>query len=228
MKTFTRSAAPLALVAALTLTGCSQGEDATFDQDAQGQEQEQQAQGEQTQDQPAGGSTAGAGTDTTESEDTTDSGDVTADSAAAAGVDPAELGEPIATVTRPAEVEGDPDATMEVSLYSLERDGQALIGIFSFTVSSDATNAEPKWLYRYLRDTSWNPHLIDTVNLTRHDVLSAGGAKLASTDSQGSTYFRPGQTLYAYAAFAPPPADVTTMTVQLVDGTVPVQGVPVR
>lgn len=217
MKLSTRSAAPLVLAAALALTGCSQGADATFDQGAQGQ----QAQGEQAQGQPASSSTTETGTDTT------GSADITQDSATAAGVDPAELGEPIATVTRPATVPNDPDATVEVSLYSLEREGQALIGIFSFTVTSDAPNVEPAWLYDYLDGNSWDPHLIDTVNLNKHDVLSDGVGRTASTDSQRFDLL-PGQTVYAYAAFATPPADITTMTVQLVDGTPAVPGVPVQ
>lgn len=223
-----RPLVPLTLAATLTLalslSACSQDDPAEFEdtttqavvEDTAAQED---AAAEDTTDTTDTGDTGG--------DDAAETDDVTQASAAAAGVDPAELGEPLATVTRPARVAGDPDATMDVSLYSLERDGKALVGIFSFTVHSDSTTAEPEWLYDYLSSQSWRPHLIDTTNLTRHDVLGGSG-RYAVSDSQGSTYFLPGQTVYGYAAFASPPAEVTTMTVQLIDGTPAIQDVPVQ
>ncbi|GAA5167760.1 hypothetical protein [Ornithinimicrobium tianjinense] len=212
MKTFTRSAAPMVLAAALALTGCSQGQDDTAGQDAQGQQppatQAEQAPVAQSQ-QPADASA------TVE--------DVTADSAAAAGVDLTAV-DPLATATVPAVVEGDADATMEVALLGLRRDGKVLVGTYSFTVTSDAPNPEPRWIYHYLGDQGWDPYLVDTVNLTRHDVLGNGSAQ---TDYQGPK-FLPGQTLYAYAMFAAPAEDVTEMSVSLVDSAPAVTGVPIQ
>lgn len=201
---------PVALAAALVLSAC-QGETAQFEDGTQ----ESPVAAQPAQD-PAGG------TDDAPEEATDDAGeeatdDVTARSAAAAGVDPATVGPAVATGTVPVKVSGDPDATMDVSIHSLTREGKTVVGIFSFTVSSKATDAEPEWLYDYLGSQSWRPHLIDTVNLTRHDVLREG-TTVAMTDSQGSNYFRPGQTVYGYAAFAAPPEDVDSMLVSLVEG----------
>lgn len=208
-----RPLAPLALsvALALSLAACSQDAPAQFEDTA-------------TQ-QMSSPSTEAAGATPTGS-DAEDTDDVTAQSAVAAGVDLASVGDPIATVSVPAQVEGDPEATMDISLYSLTRDGETVIGIYSFTVRSETGADDAEWIYDYLGKQGWVPHLIDTQNLTRHDVLRQG-ATLAMTDYQG-VQFRPGQTLFAYAAFAAPPADVTTMTVSLVDGAAAVPEVPVR
>lgn len=187
MKKSISRTAVVAVAAALALSACTGEERATFDQGAT-PTQSSQAQ----------------------------SDDTSAASAAAAGVDLTELGTPIATATVPAVVEGDPEATMVVSLYSLKRDGKTLTGTFSFLVDSDSASATPKWLYDYLGNMSWEPYLVDTTNLARHDVL--GDFKgWAMTDSQGAK-FRPGQTYYAYASFAVPAPEITTMTVNLVEG----------
>lgn len=47
------------------------------------------------------------------------------------------------------------------------------------------------------------------------------------TDYQGAK-FRPGQTFYAYASFAAPPTDVTSITVSLTDGAPAAAQVPIR
>lgn len=216
---------PLALAAALTLSACSDGESATFEQSA-------------TQADDTAPETEAAGSDTAGSADTADAAgatsgaggdaedDVTEQSAAAAGVDPAQLGEPIATVTVPAVVEDDPEASMDVHLYSLRRDGETVVALFSFTVSSEDGSDDARWIYHYLGDTSWRPFLVDTTNLTRHDVLGSSGTR-AMTDYQG-VKFRPGQTLYAFAAFAAPPEGVDTVTVNIDAGAPAVAEVPIQ
>lgn len=225
MKTSRRRAfVPLALAAALALSACSGEEPAQFEETAQGasaagaDETTDKAEADDAADDrpsaddagvAATGEAPGSGDEASQETD-----DVSGQSAAAAGIDPQTLGDPIATVTIPAVVEGDPDATMEVSLYSLVRDGNTVVGTYSFRVDSD--EERERWIYHYLGGASWRPFLVDTVNLNRHDVLGEG-AHLAATDGQGAQ-FRPGTTFYAYASFAAPPPDVTTMTAYLVDG----------
>lgn len=144
--------------------------------------------------------------------------------AAAAGVDLTDLGEPIATAEVQADVEGDDDATMTVSLYGLERQGETLVGTYSFLVHSDSR--EERWIYDYLGNQRWEPYLVDTQNLNRHGVLGKYPEE-AMTDSQGPK-FRPGQNFYAYAAFAAPAEDVGTMDVLMVGGAPLVTAVPIR
>lgn len=219
----------LTLALALSLSACSQDEPAAFEETA--------TQAVDTSAEPAADESSLDDSTETEPENiesAVDEGDNTADatddvteqSASAAGIDPSTLGEPVATVTVPANVQGDNDATMDVSLYSLTRDGETVVGVFSFHVNSENGDDEARWIYHYLGSQSWNPHLIDTTNLHRHDVLMQSGVR-AATDHQG-VKFRPGQTLFAYAAFAAPPADIDTVTVSLVDGGAAVQEVPVQ
>lgn len=153
-----------------------------------------------------------------EAEEADDEASVEADSAAAAGVDLTEVPDPLVSATVPATVEGDPDATLQVNLHSLVRDGDVVVGTFSFVVASEASGTDRNWLYDYLDGHIWQPHFIDTVNLTRHDVpAEATGVNASVTDSQSFT-FLPGQTVYGYALFASPPEDVTTVMLSMVDG----------
>lgn len=224
--TLRRSLVPLTLAAALALSACSEGETASFETTSAQSAADAEPAQDGADDETGDGEAAAQDTATDDTADDAEETDVTAQSAAAAGVDPATVGPALATGTVPVEVDGDPEATMDVSIHSLTREGSTLIGIFSFTVSSTATDAEPEWLYDYLGQQSWRPHLIDTVNLTRHDVLVEAGA-WAKTDSQGSNFFRPGQTVYGYAAFAAPPEDVDTMLVNLIEGA-PAAEVPLQ
>lgn len=205
-------AAALALSAFLALSACSGDEPATF---------EPPTQNAGTQQDTAGEATAqGAGADDSQ-------GSASQESAAAAGINLNDLGAPIATATVPAVVQSDADASVEVSLYSLKREGDVLIGTYSFTVTAKGIQ-EPQWLYHYLGGQTWRPYLIDTVNLTRHDVLAGDqGITKAMTDSQGIK-FLPGQAFYAYAAFAVPPEDVSTVTVQLIDGAPTATGIEIQ
>ena len=63
------------------------------------------------------------------------------------------------------------------------------------------------------------------MNLNKHGVL--GGINGAVTNHQGGR-FMPGETFYAYASFAAPPADVTTMDVMMVEGAPLATGVEIR
>lgn len=145
--------------------------------------------------------------------------------AAAAGVDLTSVGDPVATAEIPGNVEGNPEATMTVQLFGLEKQGETVVATFGFTVNSDTGSQDERQLYHFLGNAGWHPYAIDTVNLNKHGVL--GGAKVGQTDYQ-SMRFKPGQTFYAYASFAAPPADVTTMDVMMVDGAPMATGVEIR
>lgn len=147
---------------------------------------------------------------------------VESESAQAAGVDLTNLPAPIARGSVPATVEGDPDATVEIALHSLKRSGKVVTGTFSFQVKSKTTDRDS--LFRFLGSTTWWPYLVDTTNLRKHGVLSGGGAR-ASTDEL--VRFAPGQTVYAYAMFAAPPDDITTVDVQLFSGLPTATGIPI-
>lgn len=218
---------PLALATALTLSACSDGETATFEPTGQeaAAEQETPAEAQAAQETQAGTQTQDSATvdSTADQEDGTaeETDDTTQQSAAAAGINLLDLGDPIGTVTIPATVEGDDEATMDVSLYGLRRDGNTVVATYSFHVNSDGGSTDPRWIWHYLGQNAWGPFLVDADNLKRHDVLGSGLTR-TMTASQG-TKFRPGTTFYAYASFAAPPENVTTMTVHLVDGA---PGVP--
>lgn len=245
--TLRRPLVPLALAAALALSACGGGETATFD-DTQEQQQVAEPADEAQEAVPdegqeaapdEGAETAGAqgaaeepgddaaGTAGDQAGTRADNQDaVTEQSAAAAGVNLAEVGEPIGTATIPAAVDGDDEATMDVALHGLRREGNTLVGIFSFRVNSEFDGRRS--LFSYLGGNYWNPFLVDPVNLTRHDVLRADGrASLAMTSDTG-TSFAPGTTLYGFATFAAPPEDVTSMTVHLVDGAPAIPEVEIR
>lgn len=148
-------------------------------------------------------------------------------SAEAAGIDPNNVPDPIATGEVPAAVEGDPDATMTVEFYGLYRDGKTVVGQFAFTVNSESSQ-DPAWLYHYLGDSTWTPFLVDSQNLKKHNVLrDTTGVIRPQTDSQGAK-FLPGQKFYAFAVFAAPPEDVTTVNVAPVDGMAIVQDVEIQ
>lgn len=150
---------------------------------------------------------------------------VASESARLAGIDLTALPEPVATGRVPARVHDDPDATMEVALHALRRTGKVLVATFSFRVVSAGSGEGSATLYGYLGEL-WSPHLVDSVNLRRHRVLSNRNVP-AQTQPVHSQRFRPGQTFYAYAMFAAPPEGVTTMDVQLLTGLPTAVGVPI-
>ena len=153
---------------------------------------------------------------------TTAPSSVEASSAAQAGVDLTNLPAPIASATIAAHVSGDPNAKLTINLHQLRRTGKVVTATFSFQVTSTVTEADS--LFDYLNRQSWWPYLVDTQNLKRHDVVTGGGAR-AKTDDL--TSFAPGQTLYAYAMFAAPPQDVTTVDVQMLGGAPTATNVPI-
>lgn len=152
-------------------------------------------------------------------------GSVESESAQRAGVDLTALPAPLASGRTPARVSDDANATLEVVLYSLRRTGKTVTGTFSFRVITTNPSTGGGTLMGYL-GTMWNPYLVDTTNLKRHGVVSSASTPAMTASGASGQRFRPGQTLYAYATFAAPPADVTTMDVQLLDGIPTAVGVP--
>lgn len=147
--------------------------------------------------------------------------------AEAVNIDPDNLPPSLGSVVVPAVVEGDPEATMKVDLLGLERQDQVVIATYSFVVTSSSSTKD-EWLYDYLGNSPWRPTLVDTKNLKLHAVLRpTGGGPEVMTEYQGSK-FAPGQTYFAFAAFAAPPADVTTMTVNAVEGGAAFTDVPLQ
>ena len=157
-------------------------------------------------------------------DDSAGSGD-DAGSAKAAGLDPSNLPEPVASEKIPANVEGDPDATLTVDLLGLYRQGKTVTGQFSFTLNAK-DGAETDDLYSYLGEQGWTPYFVDTANLQKHSVLSDSTSD-AQTEIIGPD-FSAGQTFYAYAVFAAPPDDVKEVDVAVVDGMSAIQGVKIQ
>ena len=195
------SAAAAAL--ALTLTACTSGDDAEDPNPESTETQEaDQESGE------AAGSTEDTG------------------SAEAAGLDPNDLPDPVASQEIPATVEGDDTATMTVELFPLKRQGETVVAQFAFTVNSDKADEDDDGddLYGYLGG-SWTPFLVDSQNLRKHNVLDKFPQR-AQTNIQQTT-FKPGQSHYAFAVFAAPPPDVDEVEVSVVDGMNLVTGVTI-
>ncbi|WP_432789868.1 hypothetical protein QYM46_16690 [Brevibacterium sp. K11IcPPYGO002] len=195
------SAAAAAL--ALTMTACTSGDDAE-DPNPEGAETQETGQ----ESGEAAGSTEESG------------------SAEAAGLDPNDLPDPVASREIPATVEGDDTATMTVELFPLKRQGETVVAQFAFTVNSDKTDEDDDGddLYGYLGG-NWTPFLVDSQNLRKHNVLDKFPQR-AQTNIQQTT-FKPGQTHYAFAVFAAPPPDVNEVEVSVVDGMNLVTGVTI-
>ena len=189
-----------ALVAVGMLTGCSGtgdegGGEATSSTSTSAEESE--GASEETEGSPEG------------SEEELD------EAAEEAGVDPDNPPEPVDRVTVRApgpDGEGDTEATID--LYPLKRDGDLLILTMGFTPSE----GEAKNYYRWMSNTTWRPQIIDTTNLTVHDVVKAPSPVV--TPSTG-VKVAGGQTLHMFAVFAAPPEDVETVTVNAVETAAP-------
>ena len=66
--------------------------------------------------------------------------------------------------------------------------------------------------------TRWAPQIIDTTNLTVHDVVDSESGSVSTGTGPLGTKVGGGQTLHLYAVFAAPPQDVATVTVKPADG----------
>lgn len=193
------------VLAALVLTSCSGGEDA-----------------------PDAATSASASSEPTASSAGSGAAAPSAvpSSAETSGIDPQNPPEAIASATIPAVApqQTDPGASLRVDLLSLRRSGELVVATFAFTPTS--TDDSDGWLYDWLGNQGWEPYLVDTENLRRHDVVRGEGGAVFASAYQGSK-FASGQTWYAYAGFAAPPEGVTTMDVAAVDGAPVFTAVPV-
>lgn len=198
-----------ALTAATVLTACAGGSD-------------DDPTGEATSSS-ASSSASGTGQQT---ESSGSDGDSELDEAAAeAGVDPTDPPEPIASVTMPGAGGGANNTPTEITLdlLSLRRDGDLLVLNLGFTPKEGKPTSYYGWT-----TTSWSPRIIDTTNLTVHEVVSSGEESLKTDTSPIGTRVGGGQTLHLYAVFAAPPEDVSTVTVKPADGAPAFTGVTIQ
>lgn len=201
--------------AGLTLAGCSGSDDQPAESPATGVADESTT----TNDEGAADeATEGSSGDPTEQR---------ADGSAEAGVDPANPPEPIATVEMPARGGGNTEATVKVDLLDLRREDKLLVMTVGFTPEQEEGEGEPQNLFQWLGSKSWSPQVVDSTNLTIHDVVAAegsvGGQGEVKTAVVGNR-FAPGQTQYGVAVFAAPPAGAT-LSIKVTDGAPPINGV---
>lgn len=199
-------AAALTVAAALAVSACSGGEPAPPDGPTTAVEQ-----GATPEGTPAADETSAA-SDPEESK-----------SAAEAGIDPATIGDPYATFEIGAGGLNDPDATLQIGVYPLQRDGKVVTLVARVTL--DAPPEESAGLRVLFGGDAVRPVLVDTTNLRSHSVANAGSKQL-TTDTL-ITRMSGGQTRYWHAVYAAPPEDITTMTV-LFDGVPAITEVPIQ
>lgn len=154
--------------------------------------------------------------------------DEVAEAARVAGVDPANPPKPIASTTVPAAGDGKEvkATTMRVDLISLRRQDRLLVLTVAFTPEGEGGKAATYYTWMGSGAT-YSPHLVDATNLKKHEVVVAKGYTMTDTGPL-AVKFAPGQTFYAYAVFAAPPEDVTTMTVHTADGAAPFTDVKIQ
>lgn len=204
--------AALALAAALTVTACSSDDAETAPPPTEQTTQDDTTDGDGVADDTAAESDNGAEDSTDEPDDpaTAETDDpAEAESAAEAGVDPVELGDPVATFEVGAHDIADPDAAMVAEVYPLQREGDVVTLVMRWTLRAEPTE---RGVFRGLLGEASGlgaVTLVDPVNLRQHSVVEAGGSRLMS----GSlTFYQGGQSRYWSAVFAAPPEDVTAMT----------------
>ena len=145
---------------------------------------------------------------------------------ASGGQNKANYPAPIFTTERPVEVKEDPNATLTVNLHQLKREGDTVTAYVSFTLNSTAKEAKD---FFFLNGSLiWKPFLIDNVNLKKHTPLSTTNSQHYAMTPMEDVDLMPGQTTYAFATFAAPPADVKQMDVSLMDGTEVAKGVEIK
>ena len=120
---------------------------------------------------------------------------------------------PIFTTEAPVVVKGDPNATVTASLHGLKREGETVTALYSFKLN---TTVKEEQDFFYLNGSHrWTPFVIDTKNLRKHTPLATENNQERAMTELIDVDIMPGQTAYAFATFAAPPADVKTMDVML-------------
>ena len=133
---------------------------------------------------------------------------------------------PIFTTEAPVVVKGDPNATVTASLHGLKREGETVTALYSFKLNT--TVKEEQSFFRLLDSHMWRPFIIDTKNLRKHKPLSDEYENNSAMTQLHDVDIMPGQTAYAFATFAAPPADVKTMDVMLLPTGEVAKGVEIK
>ncbi|MCT1789161.1 hypothetical protein [Dermabacter hominis] len=133
---------------------------------------------------------------------------------------------PIFTTEAPVVVKGDPNATVTASLHGLKREGETVTALYSFKLNT--TVKEEQSFFRLLGSHMWRPFIIDTKNLRKHKPLSDEYENNSAMTQLQDVDIMPGQTAYAFATFAAPPADVKTMDVMLLPTGEVAKGVEIK
>ncbi|MGX6403184.1 hypothetical protein [Dermabacter hominis] len=133
---------------------------------------------------------------------------------------------PIFTTEAPVVVKGDPNATVTASLHGLKREGETVTALYSFKLNT--TVKEEQSFFRLLGSHMWRPFLTDTKNLRKHNPLATENGSETAMTQLHDVDIMPGQTAYAFATFAAPPADVKTMDVMLLPTGEVAKGVEIK
>ena len=87
---------------------------------------------------------------------------------------------------------------------------------------------EEQSFFRLLGSHMWRPFLTDTKNLRKHNPLATENGSETAMTQLHDVDIMPGQTAYAFATFAAPPADVKTMDVMLLPTGEVAKGVGIK
>jgi hypothetical protein len=201
-----RALLALAPLTALSLTACSGGGDAEFEEDGGAGNGAADADGGSGSD--AGGQEPSAASDGGGEEQAAD-GDVTASS-----VDPAEAIATLDYALPTDEIEG----TMTVGLHHLRRRGETLELLLTFTPEFSGSEAYTLWQLHGENHAMVGPALFDRENLTRYDILTTNGGWSAAerwSSEQAEHELASGASQSYWATFAAPVDDVDVLDVGL-------------
>lgn len=201
----------LTLAALLTLTACSgEADSAEFTDSAQGASQDTSGTDAAAQS-PSGGSTVepsatgdGAGGESGAGE-------------RSASVVPADAAE---TITYDIPSEGI-DGTVTVGLHHLERRGQTLELLLTYTPEFSGNETQTLFDLHAGDHSLVAPALFDRENLKRYDILRVGGAWDTGAHwatSQGKVELASGETQPYWATFAAPEDEIDTLNVAVPAG----------
>lgn len=161
---------------------------------------------------------AGSADASGEQQDAVDSG------AVSAGIDPMKPPKPVTSFTAPASFNKDPEATTRFDIYSIKRQGK--LAILTLSVTPTFSTVDPASLFSLMGNQSFHPTLVDPVNLREYEVVTSGSGSLSTNDI--STKTPSGKPIFAWAAFAAPPANVSSVTLNLYDTLPGITSVPVQ
>lgn len=202
-----RALLALASLTALSLTACSGGGDAEFEEDGGAGN---------------GAADGDAGKDAADQEPSTASDGGGAEQAAddqpsASSVDPAEAIATLDYALPSDEIEG----TMTVGLHHLRRRGETLELLLTFTPQFSGPEAHTLWDLHGGNHAMVGPALFDRENLTRYDILTTNGGWSAAerwSSEQAEHELTSGTSQPYWATFAAPVDDIDVLDVSLPAG----------